>query len=211
MSIAGPTLAGRRSLRGARSAGRPKHSRQSGRTLRAYGRCRSRGRTERAHRSLENASRFPQPPQASNLGFNIQGRSDPTSPTRDVHQAHDHRPRVPSVWKARRAPPAARAGRRRPTLSGAISDVRKNGPQRFRSAAAPIRPRRSSRLVAEPMPAVVGILHAAAGCGSTCRGGSFFRAREAGGRRRLAWAAGQAASVLSMVMRWILSSRVLKK
>ena len=30
----------------------------------AYGRCRRRGREERAHRALENAARFPQRPQA---------------------------------------------------------------------------------------------------------------------------------------------------
>jgi hypothetical protein len=43
--------------------------------------------------------------------------------------------------------------------------------------------------VAEPMPAVVGIPQAAAGCARTRRGGSFFRNREAGGWRRLAWPA----------------------
>jgi hypothetical protein len=36
--------------------------------LRAYGSCRSRGRTERAHRSLQNAqTRFAQLPQASSM------------------------------------------------------------------------------------------------------------------------------------------------
>ena len=57
------TPPGRRSTRGARSAGLVRHSRRGGRARTmtthhcrpACGSCRSRGRTERAHRSLENA------------------------------------------------------------------------------------------------------------------------------------------------------------
>ena len=52
-----PTSARRKSQRGAHGTGRRRHSRRGGRTheYTGCGSCRSRGRTTRAHRSLENA------------------------------------------------------------------------------------------------------------------------------------------------------------
>src|SRR6266540_3631113 len=75
---------------------------RSPRKMRAHGRCRSRGRTERAHRSLENRPErgFPQRPPASSL--QEEERTERKPSTSSTHEIPDSPVRIFPVGMTKR-------------------------------------------------------------------------------------------------------------
>src|SRR6266540_2819452 len=95
---------------------------RSPRKMRAHGRCRSRGRTERAHRSLENRPErgFPQRPPASSLQEEERTERKPsTSSTHEIPDSPD--PNGPPNLEPRTSDPEPRTSNRYVTVPPGVN------------------------------------------------------------------------------------------